>query len=131
MEENRLAQMRKNNIKLYPIYEMIGIDFLFYYGIQILFLSQVKNISDANIILVSSLYACFSIIFQVPISIFVDKVGKRKSLIIGNALNTFCMFLVLIVFYLYIQKCIFLYIRRMFKCYSFWNKKCYRIKYIK
>ena len=96
MNEYKLAQMRKNNMKLYPIYEMIGLDFLFYYAVQVLFLSQVKNISDANIVLISSLYACCSIIFQVPISIFVDKVGKRKALIIGNALNTLCMFLILI-----------------------------------
>ena len=96
MSEYKLSQMRKNNMKLYPIYQMIGFDFLFYYGIQVLFLSQVKHISDASIVLVSSLYACFSMILQVPISIFVDKVGKRKALIIGNTINTLCMFLILI-----------------------------------
>ena len=96
MKEKVLAEKRKRNMKLYPIYEMLGMDFLFYYGIQILFLSQVKNISDAQIVLASSLYAFFGIFLQIPISIFVQKVGKHKALIIGNIINTLCMGIILL-----------------------------------
>ena len=44
MEEKKLAQMRKNNMKLYPIYKMIGLDWIFYYGVEILFLTQITQI---------------------------------------------------------------------------------------
>lgn len=88
-----LMKKRKSNMKLFPIYQMIGLDFIFYYAIQVLFLTQVKGISDANIVLASSIYAFSSIIVQVPISLFVDKVGKRNALVIGNVLNVLCTWL--------------------------------------
>lgn len=96
MKEKVLAEKRKKNMKLYPIYEMLGKDFLFYYGIQVLFLSQVKGISDANIVLASSLYAFFGIFLQVPISMFIKKVGKHRALIAGNIINTICMGIILV-----------------------------------
>ena len=71
-------------MKLFPIYEMLGLDFIFFYGIEVLFLSQVKNFSDSNIVFSSSLYAIFSIIFQFSANILVNKFGKAKSLFIGN-----------------------------------------------
>lgn len=61
-----------------------------------MFLTQVKGISDANIVLASSIYAFSSIIVQVPIALFVDKVGKRNALVIGNLLNVLCMIMVMI-----------------------------------
>lgn len=91
-----LMKKRKSNMKLFPIYQMIGLDFIFYYAIQVLFLTQVKGISDANIVLASSIYAFSSIIVQVPIALFVDKVGKRNALVIGNVLNVLCMIMVMI-----------------------------------
>lgn len=96
MEEIELRKRRKRNMKLYPIYEMIGLDFMFYYGIRVLFLSQIKGITDADIVFASSIYAFFMIIFQVPIAIFVDKVGKRRALVTGNILNALCIFLILL-----------------------------------
>lgn len=91
-----LMKKRKSNMKLFPIYQMIGLDFIFYYAIQVLFLTQVKGISSANIVLASSIYALASVIVQVPISLFVDKVGKRNALVIGNILNVFCMIMIII-----------------------------------
>lgn len=64
MEEKRIAKIRKSNMKLFTVYQMIGLDFIFYYGIEVLFLSQVKGISDANIVLSSSIYAIFNIMMQ-------------------------------------------------------------------
>lgn len=56
MEEKKIARIRKSNMKLYPIYKMIGLDWIFYYGIQILFLTRSKgnraskhNISKYNL----------------------------------------------------------------------------------
>lgn len=90
------ARMRKINMKIFPIYNMLGTDFVFYYAIQVLFLVQVKNISEANIVLASSAYALASIIVQIPALIVVDKIGKKRALLIGNTLNAICMFVVLI-----------------------------------
>ena len=52
MKEKQLAKMRKNNMKLYPMYRIVGADWIFYYGIEILFLTQVKNLSPANLSLI-------------------------------------------------------------------------------
>lgn len=65
MKEKQIAKIRKSNMRLYPIYQMIGLDFIFYYGIEVLFLSQVKGISNSNIVLSGSIYAVFRIILQI------------------------------------------------------------------
>lgn len=97
-EHVKEAKKRKNNMKLYPIYEMIGLDLLFYYSIKVLFLTQVKGISDANVVLLSSFYACFSIFLQIPCLIICDKIGKQKTILSGNIINSLSV-LVLILFY--------------------------------
>lgn len=43
MNEKKLSKIRKNNMKLYPIYKMIGLDWIFYYGIEVLFLTRSKT----------------------------------------------------------------------------------------
>ncbi len=99
MGENvKEALKRKNNMKLYPIYEMIGLDLLFYYSIKILFLTQIKGISDANVVLLSSFYAFFSIFLQIPCLIICDKIGKQKTILLGNIINSLSV-LILILFY--------------------------------
>lgn len=96
-EEKKLqkAKTRKLNMKIFPIYSMFGTDFVFYYAIQVLFLHQVKNISEANIVLATSIYAFASILLQIPALIIVDKIGKKNSLVIGNTLNVICMAIIL------------------------------------
>lgn len=96
-EEKNLkkAKTRKLNMKIFPIYSMFGTDFVFYYSIQLLFLYQVKNISEANIVLATSIYAFASILLQIPALIIVDKIGKKNSLVIGNTLNVICMAIIL------------------------------------
>lgn len=74
-------------MKLYTIYQMIGLDFIFYYGIEVLFLSQAKGISDANIVLSSSIYAMFHILLQMPMMIIVNKIGKRKSILLRKCIE--------------------------------------------
>ena len=95
MEEKKLARIKKNNMKLYPIYIMTGLDLIFYYGIEMLFLTQVKQISTADIVLSSSLYAMFGILLQIPISAVIQKLGKRRSLIIANTLNFLYVILIM------------------------------------
>lgn len=87
MKEKQIAKIRKSNMKLYTIYQMIGLDFIFYYGIEVLFLSQAKGISDANIVLSSSIYAMSHIILQMPTMVIVNKIGKQKSILLRKSIK--------------------------------------------
>ena len=77
-------KMRKRNMKLFPIYKMLSWDLLFFYTINFLFLTQVKNISPAEVVLTDSFYALFVMILQIPINIIIAFFGKKKSLVLGN-----------------------------------------------
>lgn len=96
MEEKKLAQIRKNNMKLYPIYKMIGLDWIFYYGIQVLFLSNQKGISPADIILAGTVYSFCNMISQIPNSVLLEIIGKKKSVVLGQLLNLIAMIIILI-----------------------------------
>lgn len=79
----------KNNIRLYPIYKMLSWDLLFYYSIIFLFLTQIKGISAADVLLGEAAYPIFKFILLMPLTALITKIGKRKSLIIANAVNAF------------------------------------------
>ena len=93
MEETNKVQMRKRNMKQFPTYKKISWDYLFYYTIDFLFLTQVKNISAANVVLLSSIKALCGIFIQIPANIIVDFLGRKNSVILGNILN--CLYLVI------------------------------------
>ncbi len=86
---------KTKNVKLFPKYRQISRDFLFFYTINILFLTQVKHVSAADIVLIDTFYALFVVIAQVPASFIVDKIGRRNGMILGNILN--CIYLILII----------------------------------
>ncbi len=96
MNKTDIRKKRRNNRNLYPIYSSIGLDYMFYYGIKVLFLSQVKGITDSQIVLSISFFSLFAIITQIPLTILIHKIGKRKGLILGNLINAFSMFLIII-----------------------------------
>lgn len=83
-------ESKKNlkNIKLFPIYKLFAYDLLFYYAVQMLFLYNIKGISVANIVLLSSLYSAFQMIFQIPVTFVVDKIGYKKCIVVGNIFCT-------------------------------------------
>lgn len=87
MDQKTKAKIRKNNMKLYPIYEMFGLDFMFYYVIELLFFTQVKGLTAANVVLLESFYAAFAIIMQFVVVLIVNKIGKKRSIVLGNILN--------------------------------------------
>lgn len=95
MEEKKVAKIRKSNIKLYPIYKMIGLDWIFYYGVRVLFLTQIKNILPADIVLSGSFYAFCYILFQIPNTIILDKIGKKNAVVLGQFLNLVSMTIIL------------------------------------
>lgn len=88
-------KMRKRNMKLFPIYKRLAWDYLFYYTIDFLFLTQVKNLSAADVVLSNSIKALFGIFLQIPANIIVEYLGRRNSIILGNILN--CVYIVLFI----------------------------------
>lgn len=86
--------MRKVNMRIFPTYKKLAWDYLFFYTIDFLFLTQIKGISPADVVLKGTFYAFFSIILQIPANIIVEFLGRKNSLILGNALN--CFYIVII-----------------------------------
>ena len=95
MKEKEKQMARKSNMRLYPIYRMIGVDLLFYYSIEILFLTQVKQIPIADVILAGSVYGLTRMACQIPITLVIDKIGNKNSMIIANSINLISMILLL------------------------------------
>ena len=78
---------RKQNLKLYPKYLMLGYDLLFYYGIRVMFLKNDKGITDSQILLAATVYAISMIVMQVPATLLTSKIGYKNTAIAGNILN--------------------------------------------
>ncbi len=89
-------KMRKVNMRIFPTYKKLAWDYLFFYTIDFLFLTQIKGISAADVVLKSTFYAFFSIIMQIPANIIVEFLGRRNSIILGNVLNCFYMIIVML-----------------------------------
>lgn len=85
--------MRKRNMKLFPTYKKIAWDYLFYYTIDFLFLTQIKNMNASDVVLASSIKALFGIFLQIPANVIVEFLGRKNSIILGNILN--CLYMVM------------------------------------
>lgn len=90
-----ITKARKQNMKIYSLYRAIGVDLVFYYAVEFLFLTQVKQISGADIVLGSGFYAVFMILFQIPASIMVDRIGTRRCTILANVFNSVYVILIM------------------------------------
>ncbi len=95
MDETNKIQMRKRNMKLFPLYKRLSWDYLFFYTINFLFLTQVKHINAADVVLIDSFYYLFSIIAQMPATFIIEFFGRKNSIIIGNVLS--CVYMILII----------------------------------
>ncbi|MEG1705007.1 MAG: MFS transporter [Clostridia bacterium] len=72
------------NEKIYPIYRMFGYDYLFYSVISFLFYTITKGITVGQVMYLSAFSAIFIAILQVPTNYIVEKIGFKKSMILGN-----------------------------------------------
>lgn len=90
-EEN--FKMTERNLKLFPKYKKIASDYLFYYTIDFLFLTQIKNISPADVVLSVSVESLFGIFLQIPANIIVEFLGRKNSIILANVLS--CIYMVM------------------------------------
>ena len=72
MEETQKIQMRKRNMKLFPSYKKLAWDYIFFYTINFLFLTQIKGINPADVVLIDSFYYLFSFIAQIPATFIIE-----------------------------------------------------------
>ena len=96
MKEKEKIQMRKRNMKLFPIYRTLSWDYIFFYTTNFLFLTQCKHIDPADVVLIDSFYALFGIIMQVPATFVIEYLGRKRSMIFANFLN--CMYMLVVMF---------------------------------
>lgn len=96
MVKDAEIQMRKRNMKIFPTYKKLAWDYLFFYTINFLFLTQVKGINPADVVLIEAFYSLFGIIMQIPAVFIVEFLGRRNSIIFGNIVN--CLYMVVVMF---------------------------------
>lgn len=95
METAILDEKKEYNQKLFPYYKMFSWDLMFYYVISFMFLTTVKGFNASQILLIDAFYTLSKFLLQIPLVGVVDKLGKRKSLIIANISVALYMLLIL------------------------------------
>lgn len=93
MGTNDEQVMSKRNMKLFSMYKSISTDYLFYYTVDFLFLTQIKHLSPADVVFASSLKSLFGIFLQIPANVIIEFLGRRNSIIFANILN--CIYMVM------------------------------------
>ena len=83
-KEKEQINARKKNMRIYSVHRMLTFDLLFYYAIKFLFLTQVKGFTASDIVVVSAFLGLFKVLFQIPITVIIDKIGNRRSLSIAD-----------------------------------------------
>ena len=63
-------------MKLFPTYKKLAWDYLFFYTINFLFLTQVKGINPADVVLIDAFYSLFGIMTQIPATFIVEFSGR-------------------------------------------------------
>lgn len=86
---------KSKNVKLFPKYRQISRDFLFFYTINVLFLTQIKKIDISSVVLIDTFYALFVVMMQVPATWIIEKIGRRKGMILGNFFNAIYLIVVI------------------------------------
>lgn len=84
VEDKILKYKKQKNIELYKLYRMFSYDLLFYYAIIYLFLTIQKGITASQILQFDAFYIFFKFLTQIPSTILIQKIGKRKSIIVAN-----------------------------------------------
>lgn len=79
----------KYNRRILPVYKGLTSDPLFYSAVIFLFLNQVKHFSASKILYAEAFYNLFVLLFQIPASLYIERIGSRKALLIGSILTTF------------------------------------------
>lgn len=86
VEDKMLKYKKQKNIELYKSYRVFSFDLLFYYAIIYLFLSIEKGLTTAQILQFDAFYILFKSLVQIPSTIIIQKIGKRKSIIFASVI---------------------------------------------
>lgn len=103
MEKEINETRAKRNVALYKKYKLFAYDFLFYYAVEVLFFTIVKGFSMSELMYISAIYTLSAFFWQLFGSLIVEKLGLKKSIIIGNflvAINCF-LYIVSSTFWMY------------------------------
>lgn len=82
MEENKLKRFNK----IFPWYDGLSGDLLFWVAIDTLFLTVVKNFTASQIVSLTSISMIINILLQVPLLKIIHKIGNTKSVRLGSFL---------------------------------------------
>lgn len=84
LEDKIIKSKKQKNIELYKSYRVFSYDLLFYYAIIYLFLTIEKGITATQVLQFDAFYIFFKFLTQIPSTILIQKIGKRKSIVIAN-----------------------------------------------
>ena len=96
IDEKQLQIKKKNNVRLYSLYRIFAWDLFFYYAISYLFFTLEKGISPAEVLLLDAIYRFFKMAAQIPCTLLIQKMGKRKSLILANFITALHILIIII-----------------------------------
>lgn len=82
----QIVRHKKKNVRIFPFYKTVSWDLLFYFPIIFLFLTQVKGLTPSEVLFADAFYTLSNTFWQIPVTSFVDRIGKKNCLIIGNIL---------------------------------------------
>ena len=85
IDEEELKKCEKN-IQIYKKYKMFAYDFLFYYAISVMYFTITKGFSVSEVMYITAFYTFFSFFWQITANYIIDKIGLKKSIILGNIL---------------------------------------------
>lgn len=80
--------MKLRSNKILSLFRVFSWDIVFFYSFNVLFLTQVKGFSEAEIMYTSTVIALIPILFQYPFNILAKKIGALNSVRLG----CFCFF---------------------------------------
>lgn len=72
------------NIKLYSWYRIFSYDIFFFNVISFFYFTTVKNLTVTQILFLEALYPIYQIVLQIPSNTIAQRIGAKKSIIIGN-----------------------------------------------
>ena len=95
VEDKMTKHKKQKNVELYKIYKIFSYDLLFYYAIIYLFLTIQKGLTAAQVLQFDAFYILFKSVVQIPGTIIIQKIGKRKSIIFANSILAIHMLIII------------------------------------
>lgn len=83
-KELTIEEKREKNRKILVLYRTLSVDLLFFYAISYLFLTNVKGFTSAQVVFADSFYPLAKLSCQIPFTIVVQKIGKKRALVIAS-----------------------------------------------